>query len=327
MTIRYDLSTTFQPYPLQSPVNAAPLPDMESLGALLTRRTISPMASAAAGIAGRLHLANPGPLFTPTNGLSAAHEAIAKWKGMSGIIRLTPDDNVLSAYDGIAQDIGLLNGFRLPMDTLLAEHPDNTVVLSSPNGISGRIATLPEVVDLARHFRLVVIDEHLAAFNLRRINALVLEWENIVFVQRFPFRMPGQTADFGWFLHPASLGEPLREHTGPLPQTTINEALKYGGINTTTAARRIAKAKSQLYRELRKLSIVSVPYPSWSNSMLTKVERGDRDEIVEQLAERGIAVYAPPHSNLLQHIRVTAVNHEATFALRDALIEINRTIS
>ncbi len=326
MTIRYDLATTLQPYPLQAPVNASPLADMQALGNLLARRTISPMASAVAGIAGRLHLANPGALFTATNGLQGAHEAVVRMQGASGIIRLTPDDKNLSAYDGISEDFGLLNGFRIPMDTLLEQDPSNTLVLSSPNGISGRIINLPEVVDLARHFRMVVIDEHLAAFNLRRLNALVLEWENIVFVQRFPFRMPGQRSEFGWILHPTSLGARIREHADSLPQTTIDEALKYGGINTSTAARRVARTKSQLYRELRKLSILSVPYPSWSNCLLAKIERGDRDEIVQQLADRGIAVYAPPHDNLQQHIRVTAVSHEATIALRDALIEINLEI-
>ena len=326
MTIHYDLSDTLQPYPLQAPVNASPLPNLQALGSLLTRRTISPLASAAAGIAGRLHIANPEPMFTPVKGLQDAHETIVRWQGRNGILRLTPDDAALSPYNGVAQDIPLLNGFRLPTTTLLEQDGGKTLVMSSPNGISGQIASLPEIVDLARHFRLVVIDERLAAFNLRRLNALVLEWENIVFVQRFPFRMPGNQSDFAWFLHPTALGSQLREHTHAIPPSTIEDVLTYGGTNSTTAARRVARLKSQLYRELRKLSIVSVPYPSWSNSLLARVERGDRDDIVQQLAERGIAVYAPPHDNLRQHFRVTAISQEATIALRDALIDINRTI-
>src|SRR5699024_12452987 len=65
---------------------------------------------------------------------------------------LTPDDH-LSAYDEVAEDIGLLNGFRVPVDELLEQDENTTLVLSSPNGISGRIATVQEAVRLARHFR------------------------------------------------------------------------------------------------------------------------------------------------------------------------------
>lgn len=179
---------------------------------------------------------------------------------------------------------------------------------------------------MARHFRLVVIDERLAPFSMRRLTPLVVEWENIVFVQRFPFAMPGQTSDFAWMVHPNALRSQIAEHSDPPPQETIDEALQLGGINTYQAERYITRQKSQLYRELRKLSIVSVPYPSWSNSLLARVERGDRGTMVNQLAERGIAVYVPPHANLQQHIRITAVSSEATMALREALVEINRDL-
>ena len=323
MTIKYDLSTTLQPYPIPVPENERELSDLDELGSLLVRRSISPHASVSAGIAGNVHLPFSGNMFTPTNGVQAAHEAIIRLRGERGIVRLTPDDDDLSAYDGVAEDIGLLNGFRVPEAELLQQDKNKTLVMSSPNGVSGRIATLQEVVRMARHFQLVVIDERLPAFSMRRLIPLVMEWENVVFVQRFPFIMPRQTADIGWIVHPTELRDGLSRHTEPVPEESIADVLRFGGTNTFSAARQSARLKSQLFREMRKLSIVSVPYPSWSNSLLLRVERGDRDEIVHLLADRDIDVYTPPHANLLQHFRVTAVSEEATISLRDALVEIN----
>ena len=323
MTIRYNLATTLQPYPLPDHRNDRDLEDLDELGSLLVRRSLSPHAAVSGGIAGELHLPAASNMFTGVAGIDAAHQAIARWRGDDGIIRLIPDDDALSAYDNIAEDIGLLNGFRLPVDELLQQDRSKTLVISSPNGISGRIATLQEVVRMARHFRLVVIDERLAGFSMRRLTPLVLEWENLLFVQRFPFEMPGQTSDFGWVVHPRALREQIAEYTDPLPRMVVDDALQLGGITTYRAERYIARQKSQLYREMRKLSIISVPYPSWSNTLLARIERGDRDTIVRQLAERGIAVYAPPHSNLQHHIRITAASDEATLALRQALVDIN----
>ncbi len=325
MTLQYDLSTTLQPFPLPLQHDHRQLDDVDELGSLLVRRSVSPHAAVSTGVAGQVHLPFPGNMFTPTNGAQAAHSTVIRLSGERGIIRLTPDDE-LSVYDGVAEDIGLLNGFRVPLDELLKQDKNKTLVLSSPNGISGRIATVQEAVSLARHFRLVVIDERLAAFSMRRLIPLVMEWENVIFIHRFPYIMPGQTEDFGWIVHPTTLREQIARETVPVPPSTIDEVLHYGAINTFEAARQSARLKSQLFREMRKLSIVSVPYPSWSNSLLARVERGNREDILERLADRGIAVYAPPHANLLHHFRITAVSEEAIFALRDALVEINREL-
>ena len=326
MTIRYDLSTTLQPYPLPQFRNDRDLEDLDTLGSLLVRRSLSPHAAVSSGVAGEFHLPAAGNMFTAASSTQHAHRTIVDWRGDDGIIRLVPDDDALSAYDGVAEDVGLLNGFRLPMDDLLKHDPQKTLVLSSPNGVSGRIATLQDVVRLVRHFRVVVIDESLTAFSMRRLTPLVMEWENIAFIQRFPFIMPGQTSDFGWIVHSSELRSQIAAHAEFPAQETIDDALQMGGISTVRAERYASRLKSQLYREMRKLSILSVPYPSWSNSLLARVERGNRDDIVAALAHRGIAVYAPPHPNLLHHLRITAVSPEATMALREALVEISREI-
>jgi hypothetical protein len=106
----------------------------------------------------------------------------------------------------------------------------------------------------------------------------------------------------------------------------VQEVLAYGTMNTHIAERHTARLKGQLWREMRKMSVLSVPYPSWSNALLARIERGTREQVVQGLADRGIAVHVPPQDNLRQHIRITAVSNDATMALREALVEINREI-
>lgn len=313
--MRHDLATTLQPFPL--PIPSVPMLDsLDALGERLLRRNLPPYGE----LTGALSASN---LWTPSPGPQAAHEAIVRWRGDAGIVRLVPDDDALAAYDGIAEDVGLLNGFRIPVDALLEHDRRKTLVLSTPNGISGRIASVQEIVRLVRHFAQVVMDERLAAFSLRRLTPLVMEWDNVISIQRFPFLIPGETQEFGWIIHPRGLAPPLREHLETVPDATVQDVLGYGGIDTFRAERHIGRRKSQLYRELRKLSIVSVPYPSWSNALLARVERGNRDDIVRELGQQGILVHAPAQDNLQQHIRVTAVSDAATLALRQALIDIN----
>lgn len=328
--IIYDMANLLQPYPVvddaksaSSPMNE-PVTDLIEIGRLLTSRHLfsHPAASAQLG----LQYPSARNMWSPTNGVQAAHRAIIRWRNQRGFVRLVPDDEALAPYNGIAQDVQLLNGFRIPVDVLLMQDPRATLVLSSPNGISGRIATVQEIVQLARHFALVVIDERLAAFSMRRLTPLVSEWGNVISVQRFPFEMPGQTRDFGWIIHPSAFKGEIARHLAPVPPETEAEVLTYGAINTFAAERHVARLKGQLYREMRKMSLVSVPYPSWSNALLARIERGEREEVVQELADRGISVYAPPHPNLRQHLRITAASKDATTALKEAMIEINRNI-
>jgi histidinol-phosphate aminotransferase len=83
---------------------------------------------------------------------------------------------------------------------------------------------------------------------------------------------------------------------------------------------RVREEKSRLYRTLRKLNMVR-PLPSWANFVLVRVERGERDYFVYELADRGIAVHRPKQAELEQFIRVSATNAEQTQALKIALIE------
>ncbi len=264
--------------------------------------------------------------FSLTSGADSALAGITRWRMSAPVVRMTPSPLALPSGTGSVVDVAYLNGFRLPVEELLEQDPAATLIVATPEPISGRIATVQEMVRLTRHFALVVMDERLTSFSLRRLTPMIDEWENVISLQQFAFRMPGETHDVSCIVHPTALRPMMQEHLDPIDPIGLEELARYGQIDTYAAERMIARLKGQLFRELRKLSIVSVPYPSWSNALLARVERGDRDTIVDELRQRGIAVYAPPQPNLRHHLRITAVSHDATDAVKQALIEINRGI-
>lgn len=340
MTIKYDLAATLLPYPL----DRLPLShDAPNQHVAAEHKRINPswlyqllernLRRDVGVYSDDDLLDSPHPIIqrllsmiTPARSTMDAHLMVKRWAGEHGIVRCTPEIEDFTVYDDVATDVGLLNGFRLPVDELLTHDPQSTIVLSSPNGISGRVHLPSEVARLARHFRRVVLDEQCAAFSLRRLTPIINEWANVIAIERLPFIMPGQTLPFAWITHPAEMAQTIAEMTLPPTADAIAELNTYWQHDRGLAERSTTRLRAQLYREMRKLSIVSVPYPSWANFLLARVERGDRDEIAARLADREIAVYVPPHGNLKQHFRITAASEEATFALKDALIEINRQL-
>jgi len=88
------------------------------------------------------------------------------------------------------------------------------------------------------------------------------------------------------------------------------------------SVRRVMIEKGRLFRQLRKLSMISPPYPSWSNFLLARIERGTARYFVPRLAERGIDVFTVADPALPNHLRISAVLADATTALKQALIDI-----
>jgi len=88
------------------------------------------------------------------------------------------------------------------------------------------------------------------------------------------------------------------------------------------AVRRVSTGKGRLFRQVRKLNMISAPYPSWANFLICRFERGNADFFVPRLAERGIDLHRPPHPNLRDHVRISAVSGEWTNALKHALVDI-----
>ena len=91
------------------------------------------------------------------------------------------------------------------------------------------------------------------------------------------------------------------------------------------AVARIKDEKARMYRMLRKLNMVR-PMPSWANFVLVRVERGDPSLYPDELLKRDIRIHVPDQPELAGYVRLSAVSHEATAALRAALIEIGQVV-
>ncbi|HET8628874.1 MAG TPA: aminotransferase class I/II-fold pyridoxal phosphate-dependent enzyme, partial [Thermomicrobiales bacterium] len=179
---------------------------------------------------------------------------------------------------------------------------------------------------LVRQSSLVVIDERHAAFGYRSLAPLVREFDNLMIVQTMETGAGLSGMPLAWAIAPPKLARSLASYTRPT-------GIARGGVLAALATlddkeyveatiRRVTAERSRLYRTLRKLSMVSSPYPSWGNFLLARIERGSAPFFTDKLAERGIHVHQVENPELANHLRISPTNSAATTALKDALIEI-----
>ncbi|HYJ12152.1 MAG TPA: aminotransferase class I/II-fold pyridoxal phosphate-dependent enzyme, partial [Thermomicrobiales bacterium] len=179
---------------------------------------------------------------------------------------------------------------------------------------------------LSRQSSLVVIDQRHAAYSPRTLLPLVREFENLVLLQTFETYAALTAFPLAWAVAPPRIAAHIAAYARP---SGIAEASVVAGLAAIDAesdimasVRQVTSEKGRLFRQLRKLSMISPPYPSWSNFLLARIERGTADFFVPRLAERGIHVHRVDHPRLANHLRISAVSLEATYALKHALIEI-----
>ena len=244
-------------------------------------------------------------LFPPTD---PGHGRIADRLG------LTPLPIRRSTRMGVDLDRTGLPGF-----------PPNAVSLvQSPNDPTGTIATPQDVVRMARRSRLAIVDERHADIDHRSLLPLVREFDNVVIVRSlelwaglaaFPVAYAIGAPKVMAALRDARLGGPAAASL-VAAHATLDD-LRH--VQRTAAGQREEKAR--LYRTLRKLNMLT-PYPSWTTFVMCRLERGDPAQMLEELTERGIVLHRAPQPELEGHVRISAVSHDATAALRAALIEI-----
>lgn len=204
--------------------------------------------------------------------------------------------------------------------------PGATSVVMSPNDPTGTLVELVDLVRLARGSGLVVVDERHGAYTPRTATPLAREFENVVVLQSMEWW--GGLADLpvAWAIAPPAVAEALRDAVGEA--TPERRALVAGHaiLDDWAWMRRVlhqtALEKGRLFRQLRKLSMLHHPSPSWANYLLVRFARGGVGYFVPRLEERGIRVFVPDQDLLPDHIRVSAISTEATDALKRALIDI-----
>ena len=206
--------------------------------------------------------------------------------------------------------------------------PDALTVIQHPNDPTGTPTTLHDMVRLIRRSRLVVIDERHTGYGARSMLPLVREFDRVVVLRTFE-TWAGLTAlPVAYAIGSPDVisairdARPLGIAAGPLvaAHASLDDAR-----GLAVAVARIKDEKARLYRMLRKMNMVR-PMPSWANFVLVRAERGNRSWFADELLTREIRVHVPEQAELADYFRVSAVSHEATAALRAALIEIGQSL-
>lgn len=266
------------------------------------------------------------------NGIDELHAMIAQWRETSGpLVLFSPGDPHLQRWlQRHTSQIELLprgRGFALPVEPGHLSLPRGaTTIVMSPNDPTGTITTVQEAVRLSRQSSLVVIDERHAAYSPRTLAPLVREFDNLVLLQTFE-TFAGLTAfPLAWAVAPPRIAAEIAAQARPSGIASASVMAGLAALDATSdiaaSVKQVTIEKGRLYRQLRKLSMISPPYLSWSNFLLARIERGTSDFFVPRLAERGIRVHVVYHPRLPNHLRISAVSRDATYALKQALIDI-----
>ncbi len=214
-------------------------------------------------------------------------------------------------------DAGILGG--LP--------PDWNAFIQSPNDPSGTILPADEAVRLACGGGVVIVDERHGAYSPRSLLPLAREFDNVVTVRTFETWAGLAGLPLAYAIVPARLRERLAEPNGVTPPAMGPVIAALATLDDLPAVmasvRQVRSERARLYRMLRKLNMVSVPYPTWSNFLLVRAERTTAPNLTAALARRGVRV-APVEDEALrgQAMRISAGRPDQTDQLRRALIEI-----
>jgi histidinol-phosphate aminotransferase len=266
------------------------------------------------------------------NGIDDLHAMIARWRSDEGPLLMFPPtdpelDAWVEAHGAQVERVPRLNGFRLPVRSELDDIPRGaTALVMSPNDPSGTIITVQEAVRLLRRCAVVVVDERHAAYSPRSILPLVREWENMIVTQTFETFAGLTSLPLAWAIAPPKFATEIAKRGRPsgVGRTSLVAALAtlddWRFVQQTV--RHVMTEKGRLFRQVRKLNMISAPYPSWSNFLICRFERGTSEFFLPRLTERGIDLYQPPHPNLKNHVRISAVSGEWTNELKHALIDI-----
>lgn len=266
------------------------------------------------------------------NGIDELHAMIASWRNDHGpVVLFPPSDSLLEQWiRRHADQVELVpRGRKFELPALGRELPipsGSTAVVMSPNDPTGTALSVHEAVRLSRQTSLTVIDERHAAYSPRTMMPLVREFENVVVLQTFETFAALDGFPLAWAIAPPKIATEIARRGRPSGIATSSLVVSLSALDYSQEiarnVRRVMLEKGRLYRQMRKLSMISPPYASWSNFLLCRFERGTADFFVPELANRGIYVAKQDDPRLANHIRISAVSAEATNALKSALIEI-----
>lgn len=203
--------------------------------------------------------------------------------------------------------------------------------VQSPNDPSGTSLTADEAVRLARGAEVLIIDERHGAYSPRDLLPLAREFDNVVIVRTFETWAGLAGLPLAYAVVPARLRSRFMESpalAAPAMGPVIAGLATLDDLPAVLGnVRQVRSERARLYRMLRKLNMVSVPYPTWSNFLLVRAERTTAPVLIGALARRGVRVAAVNDQSLRERtMRVSAGRPGQTDLLRQALIEIGVTL-
>lgn len=265
-------------------------------------------------------------------GVDDLYRALVAWRGTPGPMVTFPPTHHPELDAALDQAEPAVTVPRQP-DFSLGVPPDlsrlpkgSTAVAMSPNDPTGTLVQVHELVRLTRQCELTVIDERHGGYSPRTAAPFAREFDNLIIFQSMEWWAGLRNWPLAWAIAPPSIIERLEDHrtsTGPSGEAVLAALATLDDWSwVEETLRRVTFEKGRLYRQLRKLSMISPPYQSWANFLLARFERGDTAFFVPRLEERGILVHDIADALLPNHVRISAVSAEATDALKRALIEI-----
>lgn len=221
--------------------------------------------------------------------------------------------------------------FALDLDReTLSELPrGGTALVGSPNDPTGTPLSAQDAVRLSRACELVIVDERHAEYGARTLLPLARELDNMIVLRSFETWAGLAGLPFAYLVAPPSVLAPIAPFGRPdgiaagamLGAWATLDDLPY----VRATVQRVREERARLVRTLRKLNMVR-PCPSSANFVLTRIERGQRDQIVRDLGQSGIWVHQPRQPELARFIRISATRPDHTDELKRALIEIAATL-
>lgn len=265
------------------------------------------------------------------NGVDELHMMIARWRSDHGPMVIFPPsepelERWIVQHASQTERVQRLRDFSLPVGPEFPRLPrGGTAVVLSPNDPTGTVMSVQETVRLSRQCSFVVIDERHAAYSSRTLAPLAREFENLILVQTFETAASLTAFPIAWAIAPPHIAREIMRYGRPsgIARMSLVAGLAALGAHDEVqrTVRRVMVEKGRLFRQLRKLSMISPPYPSWANFLLARIERGTSAFFVPRLRDRGIEVYEVTDPVLPNHLRISAISSSATNALKQALID------
>lgn len=299
-----------------------------------------PAEERATALAERLgrHLGLPTSALVFADGIDALLRDLFSWLADLGALVIFPPSDPQPERLARRSGRDLTELYRTPRFEVgvdprtVAELPAGwSGYVQSPNDPSGTILATDDAVRLARGARVLIIDERHGAYSPRTLLPLAREFDNVIVLRTFETWAGLAGLPLAYAVVPGRLRasfEVARVETPPAMGAVIAADATLDDLGAVLGTvRQVRSERSRMYRALRKLNMVSLPYPSWANFLLVRAERTTAPFLTGALERRGVRVAPVEHEALRDSVmRVSAGLPGHTDRLQRALIEIGATL-